>query len=329
MLLGFCTFSNYKTLKNLVRSLQATIGHLLKKSVTTPLPFQHQRKKTSFEFLLFEFDHFCHLKMAFALWFKHKKNESLSKATIHFSLVEKFNWHKFVFDLLTFRSILHSDETVRIIQQHIADKFIFTEKNCKFNWWMNFLQISLFLLIQVMIITQLLLMAISLYKCFSCMRREIEIPYPLSLWLLLGYLKFTYVAKTFSKFASWITLPLLQCLSTTFKSTLTSSTLRMEWRSKFHLLHKFLLILFWNKIIKRLLNRIDDYLLILKSQQVSILMMMGVFDDPIDVQQIQTPINWQSERKHKTRTIIWINVQSHIRVCLFLIISIHKLLCWR
>ena len=61
------------------------------------------------------------------------------------------------------------------------DKFIFTEKNCKFNWWMNFLQISLFLLIQVMIITQLLLMAISLYKCFSCMRREIEIPYPL--WL--------------------------------------------------------------------------------------------------------------------------------------------------
>ena len=186
LLLGFCTFSNYKTLKNLVRSLQATIGHLLKKSVTTPLPFQHQRKKTSFEFLLFEFDHFCHLKMAFALWSKHKKNESLSKATIHFSLVEKFNWHKFVFDLLTFRSILHSDETVRIIQQHIADKFIFTEKNCKFNWWMNFLQISLFLLIQVMIITQLLLMAISLYKCFSCMRREIEIPYPLSLttsWL--------------------------------------------------------------------------------------------------------------------------------------------------
>ena len=64
----------------------------------------------------------------------------------------------------------------------------------------------------------------------------------------------------------------------------------MEWRSKFHLLHKFLLILFWNKIIKRLLNRIDDYLLILKSQQVSILM-MGVFDDPIDVQQIQNPIN--------------------------------------
>ena len=33
-------------------------------------------------------------------------------------------------------------------------------------------------------------------------------------------------------------------------------------------------------------------------------MMMGVFDDPIDVQQIQTPINRQSEREHKTRTII-------------------------
>ena len=32
--------------------------------------------------------------------------------------------------------------------------------------------------------------------------------------------------------------------------------------------------------------------------------MMGVFDDPIDVQQIQNPINWQLERKNTTRMII-------------------------
>ena len=57
--------------------------------------------------------------------------------------------------------------------------------------------------------------------------------------------------------------------------------------------------------------------------------MMGVFDDPIDVQQIQNPINWQLERKNTTRMIIWIYVQSHIRVYLFLIINIRKLVFWR
>ena len=57
--------------------------------------------------------------------------------------------------------------------------------------------------------------------------------------------------------------------------------------------------------------------------------MMGVFDDPIDVQQIQNPINWQLDRKNTTWMIIWIYVKSHIHVNLFLIISIRKLVFWR
>ena len=52
---------------------------------------------------------------------------------------------------------------------------------------------------------------------------------------------------------------------------------------------------------------------------------MGVFDDPIDVQQIQNPINWQLERKNTTRMIICIYVQSHIPVYLSLIINKRKL----
>ena len=43
---------------------------------------------------------------------------------------------------------------------------------------------------------------------------------------------------------------------------------------------------------------------------------MGVFDDPIDVQQIQNPINWQLERK-KHDTNDHLNLRPVTSLCLF------------